>query len=109
MEGDDRLCWTLSNGISFEVKSFYKVLLPNVDSLVSWKSIWRTKAPLKWAFFIWTAYVGKILTLDNLCKRHIIMIEWCCTCKKSGKTLNHLFFIVMLLESCGIWFCRCLG
>jgi hypothetical protein len=51
---------------SFEVKSFYKVLLPNVDSSFPWKSIWRTKAPLRLAFedllenFNWTTSLGKI-------------------------------------------------
>jgi hypothetical protein len=76
---------------SFEVKTFYKVLLPNGVSPFPWKSIWRTKAPLKLAFFTWTASLGKILTLDNLRKCHIIVIDWCCMCKKSGKLLDHLF------------------
>jgi hypothetical protein len=72
-EADDGLCWTPSKR-SFEVKSFYKVLLPNVDSSFSWKSIWRTKAPLRLPFFTMIASLGKILTLD-LQKRHIIAIE----------------------------------
>jgi hypothetical protein len=46
---------------------------------------------LKLAFFTWTASLGKILTLDNLPKRHIIVIDWCCMCKKCGKTQDHLF------------------
>jgi hypothetical protein len=37
----------------------------------------------------WTA-LGKILTLDNLCKIHTIVMELCYMCKKIGKTLNHL-------------------
>jgi hypothetical protein len=51
---------------------------------------WRTNAPLRLVFFTWTTSLGKILTLDNLCKRHIIVINWCCTCKKSGETLDLL-------------------
>ena len=36
------------------------------------------------------ATLSKILTLDNLHKRRIIVVEWYCTCKKSGKSVNHL-------------------
>jgi hypothetical protein len=28
--------------------------------------------------------------MENLCKRHIIVMNWCCMCKKSGETLDHL-------------------
>jgi len=28
-------------------------------------------------FFVWTAILGKILTLDNLRKMNIIVMEWC--------------------------------
>ena len=39
---------------------------------------------------MWTATHGKILTLDNLHKREIIAVDWCCTCKQSGESVNHL-------------------
>jgi hypothetical protein len=55
-----------------------------------WKSIWKSKAPTRVAFFVWTAVLGKILTLDNLRKKNIIVTEWCCMCKHSGKSSNHL-------------------
>jgi hypothetical protein len=55
-----------------------------------WKSIWRVKAPTMVAFFVWSAALGKILTHDNLCKRNVIVIEWCCMCKKNGESMNHL-------------------
>jgi hypothetical protein len=42
--GDYELCWTPSKRKSFEIKSFYKVLLPNVDSSFPRKSILKTKA-----------------------------------------------------------------
>jgi hypothetical protein len=32
----------------------------------------------------------KILTLENLRKRHIIVVDWCCICKKSGKIIDQL-------------------
>jgi hypothetical protein len=42
------------------------------------------------AFFGWTAALGKILTHDNLRKQHIVVIDWCCMCKKSGESADHL-------------------
>jgi hypothetical protein len=41
-------------------------------------------------FFVWTATLGNILTLNNLIKRHVIVMDWCCMCKKSEKTIDHL-------------------
>jgi hypothetical protein len=39
---------------------------------------------------VWTASLGKILTLDNLRKRGLIVVEWCYMCKRSGESINHL-------------------
>jgi hypothetical protein len=40
--------------------------------------------------FSWLATLGKILTMDNLRKRHIIVVDWCCICKKSEESVDHL-------------------
>jgi hypothetical protein len=29
------------------------------------------------AFFVWLATLGKILTMDNLRKWHVIVVNWC--------------------------------
>jgi hypothetical protein len=34
-----------------------------------------------------TAVLGKILTMDNLRKKHIIVTEWCYICKKNGELI----------------------
>jgi hypothetical protein len=39
---------------------------------------------------VWTTALGKILTIDNLRKRNIVVVEWCCMCKKIVKSINHL-------------------
>lgn len=70
--------------------SFYEAISSNKDNLFSWKSIWRTKAPLKAAFFLWTNSLGNILTIDNLRKRGLITIDWCCMCNKNGEPVDHL-------------------
>jgi hypothetical protein len=89
----DRLLWNPSKKGLFEVKSFYEELIrkddPSFPSFL-WKKIWRVKAPTRVAFFVWSATLDKILTHDNLRKRNVIMIEWCCLCKKSGESIDHL-------------------
>jgi hypothetical protein len=34
--------------------------------------------------------LGKILILDNLRKRNIIVLDWCCMCKRIGESIAHL-------------------
>jgi hypothetical protein len=41
-------------------------------------------------FFVWTAGLGKILTLDNLRKENVTLVDWCCMCKKSMESIDHL-------------------
>jgi hypothetical protein len=38
----------------------------------------RPRFPLRVAFFTWTATLRKILTMKNLKKWHIIVIDKCC-------------------------------
>jgi hypothetical protein len=83
------LRWTCTKSGLFEVKS-YKTLWYDGDTVFPWKSIWRVKVPLKVALFAWTAALGKILTIDNLCRRMVVVIDWCFMCKKAGETVDHL-------------------
>jgi hypothetical protein len=50
--GVDKICWIPSKRKNFEVESYYQV---NVDSALvvgPWKSIWKSKAPPRVAFFV---------------------------------------------------------
>jgi hypothetical protein len=75
---------------NFEVKSYYKVKVNSELVDGHWKIIWKSKAPPRVAFFMWTTVLGEILTMDNLRKKNIIVTEWCCMCKKSGESIDHL-------------------
>jgi hypothetical protein len=86
----DRIRWSSSKKGLFEVKSFYKILSNSNAEVFPWKSIWRCKVPKRVAFFGWNAALGKILTHDNLRKRNIVVVEWCCLCKKNGESVDHL-------------------
>ena len=45
---------------------------------------------LKLLLFGWTAVLGKILTIDNLRRCNIIIVDWCCTCKQNEESVDHL-------------------
>jgi len=95
-EGEDKLCWVPARKKSFEVKSYYKILSSPIQSSFPWKSIWKVNVPPRVAFFVWTATLGKTLTLDNLRKRNIIVMDWCSMCKTAGESIDHLFLHCMV-------------
>ena len=88
--GADKIWWVPSRKGKFEVRSFYNILISNVSLLFPWKSIWHTKAPPRVAFFVWSAALGKILTLDNLRKKNMVLINGCGMCKKDEESIDHL-------------------
>jgi hypothetical protein len=42
------------------------------------------------SFLFFSAALGKILTMDDLRKRHVIVVDWCCLIKKSRESVDHL-------------------
>ena len=68
--------------------------------------VWQSKVPPRVAFFSWTAALGKILTTDNLWKRHIVVVERCFMCKMCGKSVDHLLLhCPIAYESWSMVFC----
>ena len=65
--------------------------LQNTVILVKINFILTAFPPSKINFFVWTAVLGKVLTIDNLRKRRLMLIDWCCMCKASGESIDHLF------------------
>jgi hypothetical protein len=86
----DRVCWAPSCSGIFEVKSYYKMLSLSPPQVFPWKSISKAKVPPQVAFFVSMATHGRILTMDNLRKCHICIVEWWCLCKTSGEPIDHL-------------------
>ena len=78
---NDALVWDCprAKGI-FTVSSFYGALVEDkcvVDGsfVYPWKSVWVSGTPSKVSFFVWTASLGRILTIDNLIRRHHILVN----------------------------------
>jgi hypothetical protein len=87
--GVDKLWWVPSRKGLFEVKSFYRVLSPTGVTSLPWKSIWRSKALPRVAFFVWTAAGGKILIVDNL-RRGMVVVNRCWLCELDEESVDHL-------------------
>ena len=107
--GEDLLCWESPSNQKFAVKRYYRSLSPRSSISFPWKLIWKVKVPPQVAFLSWTVTLGKVLTIDNLRKRGLIIQEWCCMCKQSGESVDHLFCIVLWLWNSGPWCLVSLG
>ena len=91
-------------------KEYYRCLCPLLGSF-PWKIIWKANVPPRIAFFSWTAALGRLLTIDDLRKRHLIILDWCCMCKQSGESVDHLLlhcFVArelwsMVFRLFGVW------
>jgi hypothetical protein len=88
--GEDKFRWDPLKRGKLDVRSFYDVLVPHDNTHFLWKIIWRNKATLRAVFFAWTTSLGKILTADNLRKRHVIIVDWCCICKRNEEFEDHV-------------------
>ena len=86
----DSLCWRPASRKIFQVHSYYSTLIQPVRTYFPWRSVWKSKVPTRVAFFSWIATLGRILTIDNLQKRWVLIIDWCCMCKSNGESVNHL-------------------
>ena len=99
----DGLRWSLKKSGMFDVRSYYVALRNSNPVAFPWKSIWRTKAPRRACFFVWTAAWNKILTCDNLIKRGYTLTSWCCMCCCAGETADHLLLHCSVMAALWNW------
>ena len=78
--GDDTMIWQLNRSGVFNVCTFYTSLLAAPLVSFPWKNIWCVKIPKRVAFFLWTTARGGLLTIDNLVKKKLPIVNWCCLC-----------------------------
>lgn len=84
----ERIRWSPSRECRFIVRSFDQNLTSQGINAFLWRKIWKTQAPLKAAFFVCTASLGNILTIDNL-RCRLMILDCCCMCKKNGEMVDH--------------------
>ena len=105
--GEDKMCWKPNREKGFMVKDFYSLLVGSNEYCFPWKSIWKQKIHSQVPFFVWIAALGKCLTIGNLQKRKVWILNWCYMCKMVNRLII-FFFIVWLLWTCGLWCLVCL-
>ena len=79
-EGDDHLTWKLTRSGVYDVCSYYNFLSDPPNASFPWKSIWCVKAPKRVYFSLCTTAWDRILTIDNLVKRGLPLVNWRCLC-----------------------------
>jgi hypothetical protein len=84
---EDRLWWVSSKRGLFKVKSFFSSLASSEGSCFFWKSV-TDSGSFESGFFCVLTVLDKILTLDNLRKKQVIMVNRCCML--SEESVDHL-------------------
>jgi hypothetical protein len=100
-EGKDKLWLAPSKRGLCDVKSFDSVLVCNDGFLSPLNSVWWTKIPLKATFFVWSAALGNIITMNNLRKHRVIVIDKCCMCKRKWEFIDNL--LLHCKVACALW------
>jgi hypothetical protein len=98
---EDRLWWSLPKNVCLTSSPLAPWLALMVDTSLERESV-ADSCSFEGSFFARSTALGKILTLDNLRKRHIIMVDRCCLCKRNGELVVTFFFTAMWLPLCGV-------
>lgn len=48
--------------------------------------------PTKVPFFVCCAAKDEILTIDNLIRRQMVMVNWCSMCLRDGESVAHFVY-----------------
>ena len=78
--------WCLKGSGKFETWFFYQDIWGATNSSFPCKGIWKVKVPKRVAFFMWTTTLCLILSLDNLMRRGLPQVNWCCMCQSTGES-----------------------
>ena len=90
----DKRVWTVTIDGSFSVASFFLPLRGGVASDLSeflLEEVWKSKAPPRLRVFAWLVISNAVLTMDNLCRRNIIILNCCSMCLRDAESVDHLF------------------
>jgi hypothetical protein len=104
-DDEDKSRWLLGSK-GFSVNSFYKEVKRSQIAVPS-KFLWKTRLPYKIKVFLWLVMYKKILTKDNLFKRHWhgnLDYAFC----GLPESIDHLFFSMFVRQICLENFSNCL-
>jgi hypothetical protein len=94
---------------SMYIHALWKVAIPTrvqmsigATGFGPWKQIWKSWAPGKCKFFLWTAALNRIWTADHLASKGLSHLAACPLCDQVEETADHL--LVACVFSCQVWF-----
>ena len=85
----------------FDFWFFYEALRGSGNIHFPWKSTWGNQASKKVAFSCLDSYIRKFITLENLIKRNIILVNWVSMYKSRGNQLIIFYFTAQMPVSYG--------
>lgn len=101
-EVEDVHVWQFSTTGQYTNKSAYEALFIGATSFGPWKQIWKSWAPGKCKFFLWTAALNRIWTADRLARKGLSHPAACPLCDQAEETADHL--LVACVFSRQVWF-----
>ena len=104
IQGDweDKMCQKTDKKKGFKVGSLLDTASITSEHPSPWKIIWKSKAPPRVSFFVWTVALGvDFFTIDNLRERKV-RIKNCAICVNAMVNLLITFCsTALLLQICG--------
>lgn len=88
-EGSDNRVWIPLKDGEFLVSSFFHSLMHSSSTSSTWGCLWKIKAPPRVLASAWLALCGRILTMDNL-RRKVIVVNACPFCLVDEESIDHL-------------------
>lgn len=99
---EDTHIWQFSNTGQYSTKSAYEAFFIGSTNFSLWERIWRSWAPGKCKFFMWTVAHKKCWTADRLARKGLPHPIVCPLCDQAEETLDHL--LVSCIFSRQVWF-----
>ena len=100
-ERQDCRVWAPSKDGNFSIASFFPASLEGSHETSPLHALWKFKVPPRVAVFGWLALHGRILNLDNLRRRKIIIVNACPLCLASEETVDHLLLNCKVVQA--VW------
>jgi len=99
---EDTHVWQFSASGQYTSKSAYEALFIGATSFGPWERIWKSWAPSKCKFFLWTVALNRCWIADRLARKGLPHPGACPLCDQVEETIDHL--LVTCVFSRQVWF-----
>ena len=88
--GEDKLLLKNAKENGFTVKAMYKSFDTSPAVEFPYRLVWNPAVPPKIGVFSWETSWGKVLTIDQLKRRGLTLVNRCVMCEEDEETIDHL-------------------